>query len=105
MALARRSTPWGPSRYDTLGNSTVSFMSQASLSIDAQVLAQVDPARAQLFGGPLDHDATAVQDDDVVGDVQHQLGVLLDQHDREPLSLQAPDRRHDFRDDLRRQAF
>src|SRR2546428_1600806 len=100
MARARRSTPWGPSRYETLGNSTVSFM-----SIHPQVLSEVDPAGPELGRLALDDDAAAVEDDDVVGDVEHQLGVLLDQHDREPLGLETADRRHDLGDDLGRQAF
>ena len=33
--------------------------------------------------------------------VEHQLGVLLDEHDRQPLLLEPADRRHDLRHDLR----
>src|SRR5262249_53046946 len=102
MAWARRMTPCGPSRYGTLGNSAVRFMAR---SIYPQVLAQVDAAPGELGRRPLDHDTAAVEDHDVVGHVEHELGVLLDQHDREPLGLQPPDRRHDLGDDLRRQPF
>ena len=53
-----------------------------------------------------DHgDAAAVEDHDVVGDVEHQLGALLDQHDREAAFLQLADGGHHFCDDLRREAF
>src|SRR5215470_6071892 len=100
MAWARRITPFGPSRYETLGNSTVSFMAR---SIYAQVLAQVETALHELGGRALDDDAPAVEHHDVVRHVEHELRVLLDQHDREPLRLEPADRRHDLRDDLRRQ--
>src|SRR5437867_13182119 len=102
MAWARRITPCGPSRYETLGNSTVSFMAR---SIYPQVLTQVEAAPRELGGRPLDDHAPAVEDDDVVGDVEHELGVLLHEHDRETLRLQPPDRRHHLGDDLRRQAL
>src|SRR5262249_26804717 len=74
-------------------------------SIYPQVLAQVDATTSELRRRPFDHDAAAVEDHDVVGHVEHELGVLLDQHDRQPLGLQPPDGRHDLGDDLRRQPF
>src|SRR5258706_12698845 len=97
MARARCMTPWGPSRYETLGNSTVSFMAR---SIYAQVLAQVEATLRELGGRALDHDTSAVQHDDVVGHVEHELGILLDQDDREPLRLEAANRGHHLGDDL-----
>src|SRR5262245_45798948 len=113
MARASFITPSGPSRYETLGNSTVSFTTDELLflrarlgrrgpspatacgahdnsarSIDAQVLAQVDAALGKLGRRAFDDDAAAVEDDDVVGHVEHQLRVLLDQNDRQALSLE-----------------
>src|SRR5215471_1357899 len=102
MAWARRITPWGPSRYETLGNSTVSFMAR---SIYPQVLAQVEATPRELGRRAVDDHTPAVQHDDVVGDVEHELGVLLHEHDRESLRLQSPDGGHHLADDLRRQAL
>src|SRR5262245_56913635 len=106
MARASFITPSGPSRYETLGNSTVSFTTDDLLSrrsIDPQVLAQVDALSGELGRRALDDDVAAVEDDDVVGDVEDELRVLLDQHDREPLSLEPADGGHDLGDDLRRE--
>jgi hypothetical protein len=69
------------------------------------VLAQVDAVLAQLGGRGDDRDAAGVEDHDIVGDVEHQLGVLLDQHDRQPAFLELADGGHHLGDDLRRQAF
>src|SRR5437660_3958800 len=89
MAWASRITPCGLSRYDTLGNSTVSFIGLLSArSIYAQMLAQVEAALSELGRRPLDDDVPAVEDDDVVGDVEDELGVLLHEHDGEPLGLE-----------------
>src|SRR5437899_1490832 len=71
MAWASRITPCGLSRYDTLGNSTVSFIGLLwARSIYAQMLAQVEAALSELGRRPLDDDVPAVEDDDVVGDVE-----------------------------------
>ena len=45
------------------------------------------------------------RDDDVVGEVQRQLDVLLHQHDRKPLALEPGNSAPDIGDDLRRQPF
>src|SRR5262245_40339502 len=75
------------------------------VSVDTQVLSQVEARTSQLRRGSGDGNTAAVQDDDVVGDIEHELGVLLDQDDGEPLLLQPPDRGHHLRHDLRRQAL
>src|SRR5919108_296737 len=78
---------------------------RAESLVDAQVLAQVEAALLQLHRRAFDGHAAAVEDDDVVGDVEHEPGVLLDEEDGQPLRLEAPDGGHDFGDDLRRQAL
>ena len=55
--------------------------------------------------GPRDDDPAAVEHDDIVGDGEDELGVLLDQEDRQALLLEPADRRHHLGDDLRRQAL
>ena len=45
--------------------------------------------------------AAGVEDDDIVGDVEHQLRVLLDQHDRQSAFLELADGGHHLGDDLR----
>ena len=69
------------------------------------MLVQIHLVAGKRRGRRVDHHPAAVQDDDVVGDVEGELGVLLDQQDRQPLLLQAPDRGHHLGDDLRRQAL
>src|ERR1700675_2838459 len=59
-----------------------------------EVLAQIDMFLAQLAGRRGDRDPAAVENDDVVGDLEHELGVLLDQHDRQPALLELADGRH-----------
>ena len=69
------------------------------------MLAQIHVPVLEVGGEALGHHAAAVEDDDVVGHLEHQLGVLLDQHDRESLLLEPPDRRHHLGHELRRQAL
>src|SRR5262245_29974905 len=103
MPRASFITPSGPSRYETLGNSTVSFTTDdlLSRSIDAEVLAQVDALPGELGRRAFDDDAAAVEDDDVVGHVKDEFCVLLDQHDRQPLGFEPTDGGHDLSHDLR----
>ena len=60
---------------------------------------------SRLGGGAGEHDRAGIDDHDVVGKVERQLDVLLDQHDRQPFGLQLRDGAADFGDDLRREAF
>src|SRR5438094_941350 len=78
---------------------------EAVESVNPQVLVELGDAEADLGRRALEDDAPAVEDDDVVGDVEDQLGVLLHEDDGEPLGLEATDRRHHLGHDLRRQSF
>ena len=50
-------------------------------------------------------DPAGVQDNDVIGELERELDVLLDEHDRLALALQPRDRAADLGDDERREAF
>src|SRR5580692_4332932 len=76
-----------------------------SLSKHAQMLAQIDAVGFQRGGGRDHGDAAAIENDDIVGDVEGELWALLHQHDGKPALLESADGRHHFGDDLRRQAF
>src|SRR5437867_388561 len=78
---------------------------EAVESVNPQVLVELGDAEADLGRRALEDDAPAVEDDDVVGNVEDQLGVLLHEDDGEPLGLEATDRRHHLGHDLRRQSF
>jgi hypothetical protein len=45
------------------------------------VLTQVHVAMPELRGGSLGHDPPAIEDHDVVGNFEDQLGILLDRHE------------------------
>ena len=66
---------------------------------------QVGSAQPDLGRRAFEDDAPAVEDEDVVGHVEDQLGVLLDEDDGEPFGLEAADRRHDLGQDLWRQSL
>src|SRR5213083_579052 len=51
------------------------------------MLAQIHATLFELGGGGVHDDAAAVEDDDLIGDVEHELRVLLDEDDREPCAL------------------
>ena len=69
---------------------------------DAKIL------RDQLFivrdvtGRSGEYAASGIQDHDLIGNIERQMAVLLDQNDRLPFVLQAPDGAADLRDDQRR---
>ena len=54
---------------------------------------------------PVKHHRAGIHDHHLVGKVERELDVLLDQHDREAFGLQLRDGAADFGDDLRREAF
>src|SRR5262245_44754275 len=54
-------------------------------------------------GAAAKHHPAGIDDDDVIGEVEGELDVLLDQHDRLALGLQLRDRAADLGDQLRRQ--
>src|ERR1700689_1948193 len=73
------------------------------ISKHTQMLPQIDAVGFQRRGGRDYGNAAAIENDDVVGDVEGQFRALLDQHDGEAAFLQFADGRHHFGDDLRRQ--
>src|SRR6185312_7948839 len=65
-----------------------------------QVLAQHGRVLPDRGGRRDDCHLSGVEQHDIVGDVEHQRGVLLDQHDRQPALLQLADGGHDLVHDL-----
>ena len=61
--------------------------------------------RPRLGRGAAEYDRAGIHDHHVVGKVERQLDVLLDQHDREPFGLQLRDGPADLVHDLRREAL
>ena len=78
---------------------------ERALNGNAEMLAQIDAVLLQLRRGGDHGDVARVEDDDVVGDVENELRVLLDQHDRQAAFLELADGGHHLGDDLRRQAL
>src|SRR5262249_54270831 len=85
MAWARRITPLGPSRYETLGNSTVSFMISSS------------EFRDDLLGQQADR-----VDDPVVRDLSAGVHVQRDARDAQRLAIFHDALRHRAGADQRR---
>src|SRR5580692_2053288 len=60
---------------------------------DAEMLTQVDAVVLQRCGRRGDRDAAGVENDDIVGNVEHEFRALLDEHDRQPAFLELADGR------------
>src|SRR5438445_7330317 len=75
------------------------------LSKHTQVLRHNGVVELDLIGGTAKHHATGIDDDDIVGEVEGELDVLLDQHDRLPLGLELRDGAADLGHQLRREPF
>src|SRR3989454_8570595 len=60
---------------------------------------------SHLAGAPAERDAPGVEDHDLVGEVEGELDVLLDQKNRLAFALQAQEGAADLRDDQRRKSF
>src|SRR5262249_20327536 len=75
------------------------------LTKHTQVLRHNGIVKLDLIGGTAEHHATRVDDDDIVGEVEGELDVLLDQHDRLPLGLELRDGAADLGHQLRREPF
>src|SRR5262245_36233813 len=75
----------------------------SSTSEHAEVLGDNGIVELDLIGGPAKYHAAGIDDDDVVGEVEGELNVLLDQHDRLSFRLELRDRAADFGHQLRRE--
>src|SRR5580693_8008152 len=62
----------------------------------AQMLAEIDAVCFQRRGGRDHGDAAAIENDDIVGDVEGEFWALLHEHDGEAALLQFSDGRHHF---------
>src|SRR5262245_13480663 len=69
----------------------------------AEMLRHNGVVELDLIGGAAKYDATGVDDDDVVGEVEGELDVLLDQHDRLSFGLELRDGAADLGHQLRRE--
>src|SRR5262249_55638132 len=67
----------------------------------AEVLGDNGVVELDLIGAAAKHHAAGVDDDDIVGKVERELDVLLDQHDRMPLRLELRNGAADLGDELR----
>src|SRR5262249_44487531 len=72
------------------------------LSKHTEMLRHNGVVELDLIGGAAKYDATGVDDDDVVGEVEGELDVLLDQHDRLAFGLELRDGAADLGHQLRR---
>src|SRR5262249_60633159 len=75
------------------------------LSKHTQVLRHNGVVELDLIGGAAKHDATGIDDDDIVGEIEGELDVLLDQHDRLSFALELRDGAADLGHPLRREPF
>src|SRR5665213_1959479 len=57
----------------------------------AEMLTQIDAVFVQLRGRGDDRDVPGIEDDEVVGGIEDEPWILLDQHDRQPAFLQFTD--------------
>src|SRR6266545_4509039 len=62
--------------------------SQEQASEHAEMLGDNGVVEFDLIGGSAKHHLAGVDDDDVVGEIEGELDVLLDEHDRLPLRLE-----------------
>src|SRR5258705_353266 len=83
-----------------MGASLQKGESENSKVLRNQVLVAADAIHRAAKGDP-----PGVEDDDLVGEVESELHVLLDQQDRLPFRLQAGDDAAHLGDDQRRQSF
>src|SRR5579864_5460412 len=74
-------------------------------TIKAEILRDQLVVAKELSGSAKKRTASRIEDHCVIGDVECELAVLLDENDRLPLRLQALDGLADFGDELRREPF
>src|SRR5579871_2867766 len=76
-----------------------------ALSEHTEMLVQLVLAVAQIGSCAADDDPSRVENRDIVGDVEDELGILLNEDDRQAAGLEASNRCHDLGDDLWRQSL
>src|SRR5215468_5252839 len=69
----------------------------------AEMLRDDGVVELDAIGGAAKHHAAGIDDDNIVGEVERKLDVLLDQHDRLPLGLELRDGAADLGHELRRE--
>src|SRR5262245_66294734 len=77
------------------------FSRRWRLSKHTQVLRHNGVVELDLIGGAAKHDATGIDDDDIVGKGEREFDVLLDQHDRLALGIYMRDGAAELRPQLR----
>src|SRR4029453_11021964 len=79
--------------------------SQEQPSEHPEMLGDNGVVELDLIGGSAKHHAAGIDDDDVVGKIEGELDVLLDEHDRLPLRLELRNRAANLGDELRRESL
>src|SRR2546427_8202998 len=72
---------------------------------DSEMLRDQSLVVSHLAGAPAERDAPGIEDHDLVGEVEGELDVLLDQKNRLAFLLQAQEGAADLRDDQRCKSF
>src|SRR5262249_50998377 len=92
-----------PYLFHCSGMRSVPCSSGRPVSKHAEVLGDDGVVELDLGRGAAEHHAPGIDDDDVVGKIERELDVLLDQHDRLALGLDLRDGAADLGDELRRE--